>query len=465
VIVNAMLLISDLLAVAASFALSYLIRRYAPILDPIEHGFNIYLAAWPALLVWPLVMWREKLYPGFWLPAREELRRCMAATSLASLTAVSLTFLTRTGPQFSRPVVVGGWVLSLVLLPVSRHLVRLLMIRLGLAGPQAVILGAGKTAHLAIAGLHGQRPPALRPVAVFDDDVSKHNQVVEGVPVVGTLSQAEEWATARGVRNAVIAMPGVPREKLLQIVDRHASSFQRILVIPDLFGLSAAEASVHELQGALTLEIRRNLLYRRNRIAKRVIDVALLALGSPVILPLSSMIALAIVLESGRPSLFTHSRIGKGGARFQAWKFRTMVQGAPQVLAAYLEQHPELKTEWEVTHKLKHDPRMTAVGRLLRRLSLDELPQMWNIARGEMSLVGPRPIVEEEIPKYGDRFDLYTQVLPGLTGLWQVSGRSDLSYADRVWLDTHYVRNWSIWMDLVILVRTVWVVFTGKGAY
>jgi len=128
-------------------------------------------------------------------------------------------------------------------------------------------------------------------------------------------------------------------------------------------------------------------------------------------------------------------------------------------------EDPELQREWDQGYKLKKDPRLTRVGSLLRRLSLDEFPQFWNVLKGEMSLVGPRPIIEKEIEKYGDDFDLYTQVLPGLTGLWQVSGRSDLSYQERVWLDTHYVRNWSIWLDLVILVRTVWVVIAGIGAY
>lgn len=142
-----------------------------------------------------------------------------------------------------------------------------------------------------------------------------------------------------------------------------------------------------------------------------------------------------------------------------------MFKIANVVFEEALKEVPELRKEWDENHKLKNAPRLTRVGSILRRLSLDEFPQLWNVLKGEMSLVGPRPIVEKEIEKYGDDFDLYIQVLPGLTGLWQVSGRSDLSYEERVWLDTHYVRNWSIWLDLVILVRTVWVVIAGIGAY
>jgi lipopolysaccharide/colanic/teichoic acid biosynthesis glycosyltransferase len=142
-----------------------------------------------------------------------------------------------------------------------------------------------------------------------------------------------------------------------------------------------------------------------------------------------------------------------------------MVPDADAVLTKYLETHPELKEEWLRDQKLRNDPRITRTGRFLRKTSLDELPQLWNVLRGEMSLVGPRPIVEAEIERYGANFALYTRVLPGLTGLWQVSGRNDTTYPERVALDSYYVRNWSVWLDLYILARTVWVVLAGKGAY
>lgn len=464
-LVIACLLASDLLAVAGSFVLSFLVRRWIPLLSPLAHGFDLYLSAWPMLLVWPFFLWRERLYPGLWQTAGEELRRTATASTLAGLVIAAATFVAKTGPQYSRPIIVGSWLLTLFLLPALRLITRAALTRMGMAGPRTVILGASTTARVILDGLRRQRPPALSPVALFDDDPAKQGSEVMGLPVIGGLGQAPTWARARGIRTAVVAMPGVPREKLIPIIEWQSRHFPRIIVVPDLFGLSSLDTETLQLQGVLVLAIRKNLLFRHNRIIKRAIDLFLLALASPVILLLSGLIGLAIVLESGRPAFFTHTRIGKGGARFQAWKFRTMVPQAERVLAAYLEQHPELRAEWDAVQKLKNDPRLTAVGRVLRRLSLDELPQLWNVARGEMSLVGPRPIVEEEIPRYGDRYELYTQVLPGLTGLWQVSGRSDLSYADRVWLDTHYVRNWSIWMDLVILVRTVWVVISGKGAY
>ena len=162
---------------------------------------------------------------------------------------------------------------------------------------------------------------------------------------------------------------------------------------------------------------------------------------------------------------FRHARVGRGGRTFQAWKFRSMVANSQEVLAELLARDAQARAEWEADHKLRDDPRITRVGRLLRLTSLDELPQAWNVLMGDMSFIGPRPIVAAEAAKYGEVFDLYQQVRPGISGLWQVSGRNDTTSAARVALDDYYVRNWSVWLDLHILIRTVRVVLLGKGAY
>jgi Undecaprenyl-phosphate galactose phosphotransferase WbaP len=182
-------------------------------------------------------------------------------------------------------------------------------------------------------------------------------------------------------------------------------------------------------------------------------------------LPILLLLAMLIKLDSRGPIFYSQTRIGRAGKSFQAIKFRTMAVNADQLLEHYLQRQPELRTLWQQDHKLKKDPRLTRVGRWLRRTSLDELPQLWNVLKGEMSLVGPRPIIAEEISRYGDKYPLYTRVKPGLTGLWQVSGRNNISYAERVNLDAYYVRNWSVWLDAYILLRTPWVVLTAEGAY
>jgi len=210
----------------------------------------------------------------------------------------------------------------------------------------------------------------------------------------------------------------------------------------------------------------RSALFRpSSRVMKRLFDiVAALALAIPAI-PLAAVIALAILLETRGPVFFTHTRLGKVRRPFRLWKFRSMRADADEVLGRCLARHPELSAEWRQNHKLKNDPRMTRVGRWLRRSSLDELPQLWNVLGGAMSMIGPRPIVWEEIPKYGSALRQYERVQPGLTGLWQVSGRADLSYRRRIDLDTEYIRRWSLALDLKILLRTVLVVLRGHGAY
>jgi Undecaprenyl-phosphate galactose phosphotransferase WbaP len=198
---------------------------------------------------------------------------------------------------------------------------------------------------------------------------------------------------------------------------------------------------------------------------KRVLDIAGALLLSLVALPFALLIASAIIFESPGPILFAHIRIGRNGRRFRLWKFRSMVDDAGEVLERYLALNPAYAIEWNLTHKLRNDPRITRVGRFLRRSSLDELPQLWNVLRGDMSLIGPRPIVEQELAKYGPAFALYSQVLPGLTGLWQVSGRNNISYHERVQLDSHYIRAWTLAIDLRVLLKTVRVVLAGHGAY
>jgi Undecaprenyl-phosphate galactose phosphotransferase WbaP len=204
---------------------------------------------------------------------------------------------------------------------------------------------------------------------------------------------------------------------------------------------------------------------RSPQVTKRAADLVLALAGGVLLLPVFAAIAALVRLTSPGPALFGHRRIGRDGQQFLAWKFRTMVPDGDELLRARLRDDPALWSEWEGCRKLRRDPRVTWLGEFLRRSSLDELPQLWNVIRGEMSLVGPRPIVEVEAERYGPRFDLYQQVRPGLTGLWQVSGRNNTTYAQRVEFDEYYVRHWSLWLDVCILSKTVKVVLTGEGAY
>jgi Undecaprenyl-phosphate galactose phosphotransferase WbaP len=198
---------------------------------------------------------------------------------------------------------------------------------------------------------------------------------------------------------------------------------------------------------------------------KRIFDLVMSCILLILLSPLFAVIALAIKLTSRGPVFYGHRRFGHENQPFQMLKFRTMIENADAILATYLEAHPDEALEWQRDQKLRNDPRITKIGKWLRKHSLDELPQLLNVFVGQMSLVGPRPIREEEIVKYGHKYGLYARVLPGITGLWQVSGRNDATYEERVGFDEYYVCNWSIWLDFYILIRTIRVVLTAEGAY
>lgn len=249
------------------------------------------------------------------------------------------------------------------------------------------------------------------------------------------------------------------------IIERYASRFHHVFIIPNLFGVSSLDVDARDLGGVLGVKVSHRLLHRTPQLFKRAFDLGMACAGGVLLAPVIAGAWLMVRLTSKGPGFYGHPRIGRSGAPFIAWKFRTMVANSEEVLRRHLTAHPEQRGEWERDRKLREDPRTTWAGRLLRRTSLDELPQLWNVLRGEMSLVGPRPIVAEEVEKYGARYGLYRKVRPGLTGMWQVSGRNNTSYEERVQFDEYYVRNWSVWLDVYILSRTIKVVLTGEGAY
>ncbi|WP_246678851.1 sugar transferase [Mesorhizobium sp. B2-5-7] len=190
-------------------------------------------------------------------------------------------------------------------------------------------------------------------------------------------------------------------------------------------------------------------------VLKRIMDLVIAGAALVFAAPVIILVGLLIKITAGGPPIFSHSRVGFGGRSFDCYKFRSMVRNSDEVLSAYLDANPDARREWEETHKIRNDPRVTLLGRLLRKSSLDELPQLINILRGDMSCVGPRPIVKDELRRYGEHQAEYLATRPGLTGLWQVSGRSSMDYDNRVALDSQYVRNWSVWLDVVILLRTI----------
>ncbi|HIK45285.1 MAG TPA: undecaprenyl-phosphate galactose phosphotransferase WbaP [Leptolyngbyaceae cyanobacterium M65_K2018_010] len=424
----------------------------------------LYWRLWPILGIFLLAYTVSGLYPAVGLSPVDELRRVTLSTTFTYLVLGAGLFLVREGETYSRGVFLLAWLLSLGGVLLGRLIARQLFAKCPWWGYPVLILGAGRTGAMVIQTLQRQPEFGLKPVAVLDDNPKKRGQLC-GVPVVGALSVAPVLARHRDIHYAILAMPGLPRERLLTILEEYGQAFAHLLMIPDLFGVASLWVSAKDLGGVLGLEIRQRLLLPGPRMTKACLDLVLTTLIGAGLLPLIGLIALLIKLDSPGPVFYGQKRLGRDGNAFVAWKFRSMVPQADQVLEEFFQANPALRRQWHRDHKLRYDPRVTRVGRFLRRTSLDELPQLWNVLRGEMSLVGPRPIVGEEIPRYAEKYRLYTKVLPGLTGLWQVSGRNNVSYSERVSLDAYYVRNWSVWLDIHILLRTIWVVITGEGAY
>jgi Undecaprenyl-phosphate galactose phosphotransferase WbaP len=249
------------------------------------------------------------------------------------------------------------------------------------------------------------------------------------------------------------------------VLERGGDAFAHLILIPDTDFIWRVGSYTRDLMGILGHQARNNLLHGESRIAKRAIDIACSAVLTSFLLPLILVISLLVVVESGFPVFYSQKRLGHEGRTFHIWKFRTMAQNSTEVLERCLASRSDLRKEWAEDQKLRNDPRISRLGRVLRITSLDELPQLWNVIKGEMSLVGPRPIVEAEVAKYKEAYSLVAKAPPGLTGLWQVSGRNHTTYAERIAYDTYYVRNWSVWMDIYLLAKTVGVVLSGDGAY
>jgi Undecaprenyl-phosphate galactose phosphotransferase WbaP len=288
--------------------------------------------------------------------------------------------------------------------------------------------------------------------------------VLEGAPYGETVAGAMDLARKQGIGTAVFAMPQVRSEQLSRFVGRASLIFPYIVVIPNLNGTTTSAVIARDLGGTLGLEIKHNLLNPWAQRLKRAMDIGCVVVGGALILPFLLVLSLFVWLERRGPILYWDLRMGKDANTFWCVKFRTMVDEADAELQRLLEENSRLREEYLEYHKLRVDPRITPVGKFLRKTSLDELPQLWNVLRGEMSLVGPRPYKPRESEVVGLSQDAILRVRPGITGLWQVSGRNSITFKQRIQMDVYYVRNWSIWLDLVVLIRTAETVVFRRGA-
>ena len=380
------------------------------------------------------------LYSGVTLSPPEEIRRCTLCSAAVFVLLATMTVSLRGAATYITVRLLVAIGMSAVLLPLLRMFVRRWLGRQSWWGHSAIVFGSRDVAGQVADVLRRNPELGLKPVAIVASEPLEGNYW-QGFPV--WHHSGTEFAEIASGSYAVICAGA---EWMLE--DR-SYNFAHLLVIPEVSmegpGLFVGPRAVGNLIG---FELRRDLALPSMRYAKRCLDLVLSAVGSLVAVPVLVILAVWVRLSSPGPVFYRQARLGRGGKGFHVVKFRTMAVNASELLEQYLAKDPELRAEWERDHKLRNDPRVTSAGRFLRLTSLDELPQLWNVLKGEMSLVGPRPIVHAEIVKYGECYRSYVRVPGGITGLWQVSGRSNTTYEERVRFDEYYIQNWSVWMDL-----------------
>lgn len=468
VICSTALILADFISIILSVYLS--LGILSVILTDYQHRIPIDQAEGLILLHWILaiicVSWfgirlRHYFYrKTFWFELKEILR------TLLIFAIIELAVMAFSKWYISRYLWLLTWVLIALILPTVRICVKAVLQHVGIWKRETWIIGDGKNAHDAYLAISSEHNLGLMVVGFLSPQRKHRKQsLIDGIPVV---TVDHNWLNSADKRLqfivAVESDEGDIRNHWLR--EFMIKGFRYVSIIPTLRGvpLDSTDMSFIFSHEVMIFRVQHNLAKWSSRLVKRIFDVV----ASVGIITLLSPLLIYIfikVKKDGGPAIYGHTRVGKNGMTFKCLKFRSMVVNSREVLETLLETDIDARKEWEKTFKLKDDPRITSIGRFLRRTSLDELPQLFNVLKGEMSLVGPRPVIDEELSRYHDEVDYYLLSKPGMTGLWQVSGRSDVDYGTRVYLDAWYVKNWSMWNDIVILFKTVSVVLRKDGAY
>ncbi|OON39693.1 UDP-phosphate galactose phosphotransferase [Izhakiella australiensis] len=412
-------------------------------------------------IVWFWVRLRHYTYrKPFWFELKEIFRTIL----IFSVIDLSITALSKW--DMSRNIWVITWLLALVLIPLMRAIIKRALNRHNLWRKETIIIGSGKNACDAWMALQSSEVKGgFNVVAFYCVDGSTPQEELLGLPVI--KDESELWQRVTSETQLIVAVEyeqSQYRDLWLKNLAKH--NCRSVSVIPSLrgvplYGTDMAYIFSHEV---MILRVNNNLAKRTSRFLKRVFDIVG-ALGIIVMLmPALAALIFMVARDGGNP-IYGHERVGLNGRKFKCLKFRSMVVNSKEVLEEVLRTDPVARAEWDKDFKLKNDPRITRIGHFIRKTSLDELPQLWNVVRGEMSLVGPRPVIEDELERYAGDVDYYLMAKPGMTGLWQVSGRNDVDYETRVYFDSWYVKNWSLWNDIAILFKTIGVVLKRDGAY
>ena len=452
---GAALMVSDAFFVMLSIGISFFIINF------INHSwinfrsFVEYAIYLPPMLA---VFYAAGLYPGISLPPAEEVKK-FAVCCFFVFVGIALS-ITVEEAEDKIPLVVAFILASpiaAITLPVGRELARHVLAKRRWFGVPAVIYVNGDSGNFVISRLLKRQDFGYKPALIIDSTATGSSDYL-GIPVFPASKEIVSIIKETGIKVAILCGYNLDTTDINMY-------YRYTINIPHIHDTNTMSSYVRDFGGILGFSSTHNLTKKVSLALKRLLDFFLLLISAPVTIPLTIVVAIAVKLTSEGPIFYGHTRIGQNGREFKCWKFRSMVIDADKQLEKILAENPEMRAEWERDRKFTNDPRITKIGKILRKTSIDEIPQFFNILTGEMSFIGPRPVTRPELTRYGNKSDFILSVKPGLSGMWQISGRSDTGYEERIILDSYYIQNWSIWLDLWIIIKTIYVVLKGKGAY
>ncbi len=451
---SAVLMLSDALALLVALMLGGLIRLAWVGQFLVADVGELLIPAW---WIGSMVL---RLTPGWGISAVEAVRRVVLLMFAVMAFLSFALFITHMTDVASRVALLSTCVMAAPLVGLLRSLIKGALIRLNRWGIPVVLYGWGTVLEHVAQVMQQENGLGYHAIGVFDDAAPRGSRIA-GLPVLGSIQESTLQAPC-----AILAASEMLRGQVADLIEGSLAHYRHVIIIPDLLDTPSLWVRPREFIGVVGLEISNNLVKPTDRFLKRLFELVLVTLTAPAWLLLLAVFAFLIWVEDRGSPFYVQKRIGYKGQLIRTFKLRTMVLSAEEVLARHLANDPQLRAEWETHCKLKHDPRITWIGRFLRRTSLDELPQLFNVLAGTMAVVGPRPLPSYHEDKLPPRLrEVRRRVRPGITGLWQVSGRSNTGNAGLERWDQYYVRNWSLWLDIVILVRTIRAVFRADGAY
>jgi Undecaprenyl-phosphate galactose phosphotransferase WbaP len=460
-VVNLVLVVLDILTISSAMLLAALIRYLlVPVLGG-EVNWSLILNGLIFYVIFNILLaWTNGLYPGFGLASVHEMQKVLYVVTLASIFLGVYLFLQQLGLAYSRSIFLMTWFLSALFMMLGRFALRNRFSRFAWWGIPMVVVGSKENTYTVIEQLLKNRRLGFRPVCYFDP-YKRNIKMVLNVPPVGTKEELINLVQKAGIQHVLFTDP---IEKDLS-ADFHwmRDVFPNMLFVLNTSPFGSLWVRTVDLHGTLVVETNYHLLNKNERIIKRIFDMILTILILLVSWPIFLFLVLLVRLDSKGPILYSQKRLGLHGETFDSYKFRTMFVNAEEKLSELLESNPEAAREYHQYHKLANDPRVTRVGRFLRRYSLDELPQLINVLKGDMNLIGPRSYLPRELPDMGEHAGIILKVRPGITGWWQVMGRNATTFNERLHLDEYYISNWSIWLDIYIVIKTFWVLISGQG--